>query len=56
MHLGGAMKKSRGVWFWILIVSIFVLYCISWQRPFCQTLDANLVSQLADQASVVASR
>jgi hypothetical protein len=50
------MKKSKGIWFWILIVAIFVLYCISWRRPFCQTLDAGLAGQQTNQVSVAASR
>lgn len=56
MHPGGAMKKGNGIWFWIIIVFIFVLYCLAWRRPFCQTLDASPFGQSADQAQVVTTR
>jgi hypothetical protein len=33
-------EKNSSVWFWLFLAFIiFVLYCISMQRPYCQTLD-----------------
>lgn len=47
------MQKSKGIWFWILIISIFVLYCIAWRRPFCQTLDSVQTSGISVIESTV---
>ncbi|MEW5873790.1 MAG: SLBB domain-containing protein [Candidatus Zixiibacteriota bacterium] len=39
------MEKSRGIWFWIILIFIFVLYCLAWRRPFCQTTDQEAINQ-----------
>ncbi|HUU44972.1 MAG TPA: SLBB domain-containing protein [Acidobacteriota bacterium] len=42
------MDKKSGVWFWVLLaVIIFVLYCLTMQRPYCQTLDELRLRQPA---------
>lgn len=39
------MDKPRGLLFWIILIFIFVLYCLAWRRPFCQTHDPETVRQ-----------
>lgn len=56
MYSGGAMKKGNGIWFWIIIGFIFVLYCLAWRRPFCQTLDAAPFGQSTGQVHVTSTR
>jgi hypothetical protein len=39
MSSGAQAEKRSRAWLWILIIAIFVLYCLAWRRPFCQTLE-----------------
>lgn len=42
------MDKKSGVWFWVILIAIiFVLYCLTMQRPYCQTLDELKLPQTA---------
>lgn len=51
------MQKRGSLWFWILIVLIFVLYCLAWRRPFCQTLEnAYPRTQMVEAAEIVSAK
>jgi hypothetical protein len=55
MRSGAPAEKRSRAWFWFLIIAIFVLYCLAWRRPFCQTLDGLTEPTEVLQLDMIAS-